>query len=86
MEHRDIIKMLNYPDTFLVEHAISRANLTVPEREVIQARVYDRYSAEKAAERLELSTRTVNRRYQDGMGKLDVCWSGISWINQILKQ
>jgi DNA-directed RNA polymerase specialized sigma24 family protein len=86
MEHRDIIKMLNYPDTALVQHAISRANLTDPEWEVIHARVYNRDSAERAAERLELSTRTVNRRYRDGMDKLDMCWNGIPWINRIIKQ
>lgn len=86
MEQRDIISMLNYPDSALVDHAVRRANLTAPEWECICLREYEAETIESAAEILDLSTRTVKRRYANGMNKLDCCWSGLPWINSIVKQ
>lgn len=86
MEQRDIIAMLNYPDAALVQHAVQRANLTAPEWEIIYLREHDNETIESAAEKLELSDSTVKRRYHDGMSKLDSCWSGLPWVNSIIKQ
>lgn len=86
MEQREILAMLHYPDTALVQHAVSRANLTAPEWEIIQLREQGDETIESAAELLELSPMTVKRRYRDGMTKLDACWSGLPWINKIVKQ
>lgn len=86
MEQRDIIAMLNYPDAALVDHAVRRANLTAPEWEIIFLREYGAETIESAAERLELSERTVKRRYKTGINKLNICWSGLPWINSIIKQ
>lgn len=86
MEQRDILSMLNYPDRPLVDYAVSMANLTAPEREAINLRVYDGETVESAAERLMLSPGTVKSRYRAGMQKLDHCWSGRPWIASIIKQ
>ena len=86
MEQRDIIRMLNYPDRPLVDFSVSMANLTAPERECIDLRVYDGETVESAAERLMLFPGTVKTRYRSGMQKLDSCWSSRPWINSILKQ
>ena len=86
MEPREIITMLNYPDKALVDFSVSIANLTVPERECIDLRVYDGETVESAAERLMLSPGTVKARYRAGMSKLNACWSGRPWINSIIKQ
>ena len=86
MEQRDIIRMLNYPDKPLVDFSVSMANLTAPERECINLRVYDGETVESAAERLMLSPGTIKTRYRSGMQKLDSCWSSRPWINSILKQ
>ena len=86
MEQRDIIRMLNYPDKPLVDFSVSMANLTGPERECINLRVYDGETVESAAERLMLSPGTIKTRYRSGMQKLNSCWSSRPWINSILKQ
>ena len=86
MEQREILAMLHYPDAALVQHAVSRANLTAPEWEIIQLREQEDETIESAAERLYISPRTVQRRYRDGMHKLDACWSGLPWVNSIVKQ
>ena len=86
MEPREIITMLNYPDKALVDFSVSIANLTAPERECIDLRVYGGETVESAAERLMLSPGTVKSRYRAGMSKLDACWSSRPWINSIIKQ
>lgn len=86
MEQRDILIMLNYPDRPLVDYAVSMANLSAPERECINMRVYDGETVESAAERLMLSPGTVKSRYRAGMKKLNHCWSSRPWIESIIKQ
>ena len=85
MEHRDIVAMLNYPDRHLVLHAVERANLTSQEWECIRLREYAGETIEQAAEELLCSPRTIKRRYGEGMRKLDKCWSGIPWVNSIVR-
>lgn len=86
MEHREIIAVLNYPDRDLVRYAVDRANLTDPEWDIICLREYQGDTIESAAERLLVSPRTIKRRYGEGMKKLDSCWSGLPWVNSIIKQ
>lgn len=86
MEQRQIIDMLNYPDAALVRHAVERANLTNPEWEAIYLREMRQETIERAAEKLDVSPGTIKNRYRAGIGKLDSCWSGLPWINSILKQ
>ena len=86
MEPREIRAMLHYPDTPLVDFAVSRANLTVPEWECIKLREREAETIESAAERLLVSPRTAARRYNDGMHKLNACWSGLPWVKNIIKQ
>lgn len=80
MKTSEIIDMLNYPDTALVNHAIERANLTTMERKVISMREHENYTIEALAEKLDCSDSTIKRYYSTGMKKLEVCWSGIQWI------
>lgn len=86
LENRQIVEFLNYPDRALVAHAIDRANLTVPEWECIKLREYDGETVESAAERLFLSPGTVKNRYNTGMKKLNTCFSGLSWVDTLIKQ
>lgn len=86
MEPREILSMLNYPDAALVDHAVQRANLSAPEWEAVYLRSHDGETIESAAERLALSPGTVKNRYREGMHKLDACWSGLPWVQSILKQ
>lgn len=86
MEQRQLVAFLNYPDAALVQHAVERANLTSPEWEAIYLREIRQETIERAAEQLDVSPGTIKNRYRAGIGKLDSCWSGLPWINSILKQ
>lgn len=65
---------------------MERANLSAPEWEAIWMREHENETIESAAERLALSPGTIKNRYRDGMHKLDTCWSGLPWVQSILKQ
>lgn len=86
MEQREIISFLNYPDKGLVDYAVSCANLTTPELQAIQHRVFLGQTIEMAAEDLFTSPKTIKRRSQSAYAKLDECWSGKNWISSIIKQ
>ena len=85
MEQREIIDFLNYPDKGLVDFAMSCANLTAPEMQVIHHRVFLGETIEAAAESLLTSPMTIKRRTNSAYEKLDMCWSGKPWINSIIK-
>lgn len=53
---------------------------------MIQLREREDETNESAAERLLISTRTAARRYNEGMHKLNACWSGLPWVHKIIKQ
>lgn len=83
MENRQIIAMLNYPDSGLVDYAVKRANLTVPEWNAIQDYVFRGETAERTAERLEVSVGTISNRRKNAFNKLDQCWSGLQWVGAL---
>lgn len=83
MDNRQIREMLQYPDRELVEFAVHRANLSRSEWDLIKAREYDGETIERIAERLDVSDTTVKRKYASGMHKLDVCFSGLAWVNAL---
>lgn len=86
MEQQEIIRFLRYPDRGLVDYAVSCANLTGPEAEAIHRRYRMDESIERAAESLLVSPRTISYRSTAGMEKLDACWSGLPWVNTLIKQ
>ena len=83
LENSQIIGFLQYPDMPLVNHAIDRANLNRKEREAVFSYVYEGETAEYTAERLDVSVGTINNWRRDGFRKLDRCWSGVPWINEL---
>lgn len=86
MEREQIRRFLNYYDSALVDHAVHRANLTAHEWEAVRLREFDDETVESAAERLMISPGTVKNRYRAGMEKLDGCWTGLGWVQAILKE
>lgn len=83
MESSRIIAILNYPDAAMVEHILSRANLTAQERQILMLREFEGHTIESAAEALMISDTTVKRRYSAAMTKLNACWSNIPWLQTL---
>lgn len=75
--------MLHYPDMALVRHAVERANLTDEEWQAVDLRENKGCTIESTAEKMYLSVRTVNRRYQSAMHKFDECWDGLKWVSAV---
>ena len=86
MDTREIISFLNYPDRGLVDYALSCANLTRHEQEILERRYRQSETVEQAAEYLLISPRTAATWSASAMDKLDNCWSGKSWVNTLIKQ
>lgn len=86
MERADIRAFLGYPDSGLVNHAISRANLTASEQKAVRLRELDGLTIFDAAYAMPCSETTLKKYYGSGMDKLDKCWSGLPWVNTIIKQ
>lgn len=86
MEREQIRRFLTYYDAPLVGHAVERANLKPCEWQVIKLRELDDETIESAAEKLYISPGTVKSRYKAGMDKLDGCWSGLGWVQTILRE
>ena len=86
MEREQIRRFLNYYDSALVDHAVRRANLSAQEWEAVHLREFSGETVESAAERLDISPGTIKNRYRAGMEKLDGCWTGLGWVQTILRE
>lgn len=86
MERAEIRSFLAYPDSGLVGYALGRANLTSAEKKAITLRELDGLTIFNAAYEMPCSETTLKKYYGSGMNKLNRCWSGLPWIDTILKQ
>lgn len=85
MTDKEIIRLLRCPAAEIVDLALSRANLTMHELQAITLVGRQGLTQEAAAEQLDFSVDALHKWYRSGMRKLRECWSGIWWIQKILK-
>lgn len=85
MQTQDIRAMLHYPDSGLVQYALGKVNLSSDEWTIIKMREYENNTIERVAEKLDVSTRTVDYRYKSAIDKLNRCWSATQWVQSVIK-
>lgn len=82
--NRDIERFLQAPfPPWLIDGAISQANLTAREADAIRLCGRQDLTREKAAEVLDVSRNGLQNWYDSGMGKLYSAWSGQSWFERL---
>lgn len=85
MDEEKIIALLRCPSAPLVELALAMANLTWKEELAITLCGRQAMTQERAAEKTDCSVDAMQRWYRAGMRKLSTAWSGVWWIEKILR-
>lgn len=78
-----IAAMVNHPDPALAHFAMEQANLSKEEMEVINLTVHENETNQSTADLLFMTIDKVKRRKKSAMFKLDYCWSGKPWVQQV---
>ena len=83
MTRESVIAFLKTPSVQIIDLAISMANLTLNEENVIRLHCQKGMTQEKIAEKEDVSTNAVQRWYYSGLEKLIQAWNGIWWIEKL---
>ncbi len=86
MDKIEIRKILKNPSMELVNIALGYVNLTEIEKQVITLVEMQGKTEEKVAEKLDISTRHVQRIKETAFNKLSVVWSKNLFISIILER
>lgn len=80
MNKSQVKQVLNIPDRLFVTQQIDRANLRPLERTAVELREFQGLSVTEAAEQMNMCETVHKEKYKAGMEKLDMCWSGLPYI------
>lgn len=82
---KDARAILHHDDAELVQFLLSRVNMTEKEWTVLKLREYDGLTIEDVAEKLDVSTRTIDNRTDVVMEKLCRCWGSTPWVRAVAR-
>lgn len=85
MDEEKIIALLRCPSAPLVDLALAMANLTWKEELAVSMCGRQAMTQERAAEKADCSVDAMQRWYRAGIRKLSTAWSGVWWIEKILR-
>ena len=84
MDEADVVSFLRCPYAELVDFAVSLANLTRKEAEVVRLCGRLKYTQAETAEAMLCSEDAVQQWYKAAKYKLKMAWSGRTWIKEII--
>lgn len=78
-------RILQLPDSRLVDTAVAMGNLTAKEAEAVRLCCRLGYTQEEAAEAMDRSRNAVYNWLRTGLEKLETAWSSVWWLRRLSK-